>query len=52
MTVVKADGYGHGIVEAGRAAREAGSEWLGVATIDEALDPARGRRHRAGSCAG
>jgi alanine racemase len=38
MTVVKADGYGHGIVEAGRAAREAGSEWLGVATVDEALE--------------
>ncbi|MFC7494609.1 MULTISPECIES: alanine racemase [unclassified Nocardioides] len=37
MTVVKADGYGHGMVEAARAAREAGAEWLGVATIDEAL---------------
>jgi len=37
MTVVKADGYGHGLVEVARAAREAGSQWLGVATIDEAL---------------
>lgn len=37
MTVVKADGYGHGMVEVARAAREAGSSWLGVATIDEAL---------------
>ena len=37
MTVVKADGYGHGMVEAGRAAREGGASWLGVATIDEAL---------------
>ena len=37
MTVVKADGYGHGLAESGRAAREAGAEWLGVATIDEAL---------------
>lgn len=37
MTVVKADGYGHGMVEAARAAREAGSEWIGVATIGEAL---------------
>ncbi|MDF1603559.1 alanine racemase [Nocardioides sp. YIM 152315] len=37
MTVVKADGYGHGMVEAARAAREAGADWLGVATIDEAL---------------
>jgi alanine racemase len=38
MTVVKADGYGHGMVQVARAAREAGSEWLGVATIDEALE--------------
>ncbi len=37
MVVVKADGYGHGMVPAARAAREAGADWLGVATIDEAL---------------
>jgi len=37
MAVVKADGYGHGMLEAARAAREGGSEWLGVATITEAL---------------
>jgi alanine racemase len=37
MVVVKADGYGHGMLEAARAAREAGAPWLGVATIDEAL---------------
>lgn len=37
MTVVKADAYGHGLAPVARAAREAGSEWLGVATIDEAL---------------
>jgi len=37
MTVVKADGYGHGMVEVARVAREAGAEWIGVATIDEAL---------------
>jgi len=37
MTVVKADGYGHGLVESGRAAREGGAEWLGVATVAEAL---------------
>ena len=37
MTVVKADGYGHGMVECARAAREAGAPWLGVATLDEAL---------------
>ena len=37
MTVVKADGYGHGIVESGRAARAGGATWLGVATVPEAL---------------
>ena len=37
MTVVKADAYGHGLVEAARAARDGGADWLGVATIDEAL---------------
>ena len=37
MTVVKADGYGHGMLPAARAAREGGADWLGVATLDEAL---------------
>jgi alanine racemase len=37
MAVVKADGYGHGATEAGRAALAAGAAELGVATIDEAL---------------
>ena len=37
MVVVKADGYGHGMVQAARAAREAGADWLGVATGAEAL---------------
>lgn len=37
MAVVKANGYGHGIVEVGRAAVEAGAAWLGVARIEEAL---------------
>lgn len=37
MTVVKADGYGHGMVPVARAAREAGADWLGVATLDEAV---------------
>jgi alanine racemase len=31
MVVVKADGYGHGMVPVARAAREAGADWLGVA---------------------
>ncbi|KQX74847.1 alanine racemase [Aeromicrobium sp. Root472D3] len=37
MTVVKADAYGHGAIAMARAARRAGSTWLGVATVDEAL---------------
>jgi alanine racemase len=37
MVVVKADGYGHGMAESARAARDAGAGWLGVATLDEAL---------------
>ena len=37
MTVVKADGYGHGLVESARAAREGGADWLGVAVMEEAL---------------
>jgi len=37
MVVVKADAYGHGMVECARVAREAEVPWLGVATQDEAL---------------
>ncbi len=37
MVVVKADGYGHGMVPVARAARAAGAAWLGVATVEEAL---------------
>jgi alanine racemase len=37
MVVVKADGYGHGMVEVARAARDAGATWLGVATHEEAV---------------
>lgn len=37
MAVVKADGYGHGAAAAARAALAAGSDWLGVADVDEAL---------------
>jgi len=34
--VVKADGYGHGMVPAARAARAGGASWLAVATAEEA----------------
>ena len=37
MAVVKADGYGHGLVPSARAALEGGATWLGVAQLDEAL---------------
>jgi len=37
MVVVKADAYGHGAVECGRAAIDAGAAMLGVARVQEAL---------------
>lgn len=37
MVVVKADGYGHGIVAAARAALRGGATWLGVCTLEESL---------------
>ena len=36
--VVKAGGYGHGAVEAARAARRGGATWLAVATAGEAAE--------------
>ncbi len=38
MAVVKADGYGHGAVPVAEAALASGASWLGVCTIEEALD--------------
>jgi alanine racemase len=38
LAVVKANAYGHGMAECARAAREADAAWLGVATVDEALE--------------
>ncbi len=37
MAVVKADAYGHGLIESARAAREGGAAWLGTAQPGEAL---------------
>jgi alanine racemase len=37
MAVVKADGYGHGLVPSARAALAGGADALGVAVIEEAL---------------
>ncbi len=38
LAVVKADGYGHGIVQSARAAKAGGAAWLGVAFLDEAFE--------------
>jgi alanine racemase len=38
MAVIKANGYGHGVQAVARAAEEAGSEWVGVARIEEAIN--------------
>lgn len=37
IAVVKANGYGHGLIEASTAAINGGADYLGVATLDEAL---------------
>ena len=37
LAVVKADGYGHGLVPSARAALAGGATWLGTAQVDEAL---------------
>lgn len=37
MAVVKANGYGHGILEVSRVCQEQGVDFLGVASLDEAM---------------
>ena len=37
LAVVKADAYGHGLIEVGLAAERAGADWLGVALLEEAI---------------
>jgi alanine racemase len=37
MAVVKADGYGHGMIPSAQAALQAGANWLGVVHVAEAL---------------
>jgi alanine racemase len=37
LAVVKADGYGHGLVQSARAAVAGGAAWLGTAIVDEAV---------------
>jgi alanine racemase len=38
LAVVKADGFGHGMVQTARTALASGASWLGVATMAEALE--------------
>jgi alanine racemase len=38
MAVIKANGYGHGVLAAAKAAEQAGAEWCGVARMEEALN--------------
>lgn len=38
MAVVKADAYGHGAVKVAKTALNSGAEYLGVATVDEAIE--------------
>ncbi|GEL96627.1 alanine racemase [Cellulomonas terrae] len=42
MAVVKADGYGHGLLPTAAAAVAGGATWLGAAQVDEALALRRG----------
>ena len=37
MAVVKADAYGHGLVQIGQAAQLGGADWLGVALAEEGI---------------
>jgi alanine racemase len=37
LAVVKADAYGHGLVEVAKASESAGAAWLGVALLEEAI---------------
>ena len=37
LVVVKANGYGHGMIDCARAALAGGADWLGVADLTEAL---------------
>ena len=38
LAVVKADGYGHGLIPVSEAAIEAGADWLGTALLEEAIE--------------
>ena len=37
LAVVKADAYGHGLIQVGKAAADAGADWLGTALVEEGI---------------
>ena len=37
LAIVKANAYGHGLLEAARIVREAGADWLGVNSLEEGV---------------
>lgn len=37
LAVVKADAYGHGLLEVGKTVQAAGADWLGTALLEEAI---------------
>jgi len=41
LAIVKADAYGHGLDICARAAERAGARWLGVTSVEEAIDARR-----------
>src|SRR3989338_5130286 len=46
MAVVKANAYGHGLIEFARAVQSFGVDWIGVSFLEEAL---KLRRHNVGT---
>lgn len=38
MAIIKANGYGHGVLAVAQAATQVGAEWLGVARMEEAIN--------------
>ena len=37
LAVVKADAYGHGLIQVGKAAADVGADWLGTALLEEGI---------------
>jgi len=37
LAVVKADAYGHGLIQVGKVAEDAGADWLGTALLEEGI---------------